>query len=355
VFVLISGGAGFIGCRLGAILADAGHRVVAFDSLHPQVHTRPGVPKDLHPDVSLHCGDVTCAADWDRLFSVHGLPDVVVHLAAETGTGQSLREASRHSTTNVVGATQLCDALARHEHRPDHVLLTSSRAVYGEGAWRTGDGTVDYPPPRSEEQLAAALWDPVMPAGVVAHPIAHRSTTTWPRPSNVYAATKLAQEHVLEAWCTSFSVPLSILRLQNVYGPGQAVGNSYTGVLTFFARQLVNGRILDVYEDGHIVRDFVFIDDVVRALTAAIERTPKQLRRLDIGSGHASTLLDVALAMSSISGGPPPVVSGSFRHGDVRAAYADISDAASQLNWAPQTSLDDGLAALLAWVQSEVT
>lgn len=351
---MITGGAGFIGCRLSQALLDVGRSVVVLDSLHPQVHTTLGRPDDLPEAVGLFCGDVAESATWDRLFQLHGLPRVVYHLAAETGTGQSLLEATRHSTANVVGTTQLTDALSRHEHQPEHLIITSSRAVYGEGAWADADARIFYPPPRSAGMLAAGQWDPAASEGQAVRPLGHDAATTWPRPTNVYAATKLAQEHLLEAWCSSFGVPLSILRLQNVFGPGQAVGNAYTGVLTFFARQLASGQQIDVYEDGNIIRDFVFVGDVVDALVATEANRPLDVRRVDIGSGVATTLLEVAETMTSIASGTAPFVSGRYRHGDVRAAFADVSSAGTELGWMPRVPLRSGLEALLKWVPSQL-
>lgn len=348
---LITGGAGFIGCRLGRRIVERGHDVTAFDSLHPQVHPTAR-PDDLSEAVTLFTADVCDATAWDRLFKVYGLPSTVVHLAAETGTGQSLLEATRHGMANVVGTTQLTDALARHDHRPDQIVLTSSRAVYGEGGWADAAGNQFYPPPRSEAMLASGTWDPTAPDGSLATPLPHVAATTWPRPVNVYAATKLAQEHALEAWCTAFSVPLSILRLQNVYGPGQAVGNAYTGVLTYFARQLAEGEQLNVYEDGNIIRDFVYVNDVVAAIDVAIANAPSSVRTVDIGSGAPIPLLAVAEMMSEIAGARPPRISGQYRRGDVRAASADISAAHELLNWQPSVTLRDGLGALVEWVSA---
>jgi dTDP-L-rhamnose 4-epimerase len=288
------------------------------------------------------------------LFEEHGLPSLVVHLAAETGTGQSLTQASRHGIVNVVGTTELIDAMTRRDHRPDHVVLTSSRAVYGEGAWRSRDGSIFYPPPRTEVQLRAGQWDPSDPDGHPGTVIGHDASSVWPRPTNVYAATKLAQEHILEAWSAAFDVPLTILRLQNVYGPGQAVGNAYTGVLTFFAAELSRGHALDVYEDGQILRDFVFVGDVVDAIVATVDRPPVGTRRVDIGSGAPVSLLEVAQAMTRIAGGPPPVVSGRYRNGDVRAAFADISAARHELDWTPRISLESGLTALSDSVHAQL-
>lgn len=349
--VLITGGAGFIGSRLASRLRRAGHEIVLFDSLHPQVHAHAIVVED---GVSLHLADVREAAAWDRCMLQFGAPDVVVHLAAETGTGQSLNEATRHGSANVVGTTEMTDALVRHAIVPSQIVLTSSRAVYGEGAWTDESGAVWYPEPRSGAMLAASQWDPVSPTGQRATPLPHRAADTWARPTNVYAATKLAQEHLLEAWCSSYGVPVSVLRLQNVYGPGQAVGNAYTGVLTFFARQIAAGEQVEVYEDGHIMRDFVFVDDVVSALERAIDQPPSTRRLVDIGGGGAVSLMHVAESMCAIGGAAPPVINGRYRLGDVRAASADIDEAARDLSWKPEVALSDGLSALLDWVPSQL-
>ena len=254
----------------------------------------------------------------------------------------------------MVGTTQLTDALVRHGCRPDRIVLTSSRAVYGEGAWETQEGDVFHPPPRSGDQLASARWDPSHGAETSVRALPHSSSTTWARPTNIYAATKLAQEHVLESWCNSYGVPLSILRLQNVYGPGQAVGNAYTGVLTYFARQIAEGEQVEVYEDGQILRDFVYVDDVVDALVRALSSTDRETRRCDIGGGRAVSLLDVAATMCELGGAESPVVNGKYRLGDVRAASADIHDAMSWLHWSPTMSLIDGLRALVDWVPTQV-
>ena len=201
-----------------------------------------------------------------RLFQ----PSQIVHLAAETGTAQSLSEATRHGSVNVVGTTQLLDALSRAALVPDQLVLASSRAVYGEGAWQCGS-EVFYPQPRSHAQLMAGIWDPQGPTNDPVVPLPSCAGRTEPRPTNIYAATKLAQEHILAAWTAAHDANLSMLRLQNVYGPGQSLTNSYTGIVALFARLAREQRALEVYEDGRIMRDFVYIDDVVDALFAAID------------------------------------------------------------------------------------
>src|SRR5271156_3090310 len=345
--VLVTGGAGFIGCALTRRLVKAGYDVTVMDVLHPQVHGGRGAI-DLPSSARLFTGDVTHAPDWDAVLRLFR-PSQIVHLAAETGTAQSLSQATRHGSVNVVGTAQLLDALSRAALVPDQLVLASSRAVYGEGAWQRGS-ELFYPPPRSHAQLLAGIWDPQGPAGEAAVPLPSCADRTEPRPTNIYAATKLAQEHILAAWAAAHDTRLSVLRLQNVYGPGQSLTNSYTGIVALFARLACEQRTLEVYEDGRIVRDFVYIDDVVEALFAAIEGPAVQPRCLDIGSGTPTTIHELAQTIAAVCHAPEPIVVSKFRDGDIRAAKCDIEPATRELGWRPQWVLEKGLRALLDWI-----
>ena len=343
--VLVTGGAGFIGTALARKLADSASRWVILDSLHPQVHADSRPPADLHPKAELVVGDVTDPAVWDSLLA-DVKPDVVIHLAAETGTAQSLDEASRHSRVNVVGTTELTDALGRAGHLPSHVLLSSSRAVYGEGNWKRSDGEVYQPGQRSHAQFEAAQWD--FPDSV---PLPSSAQTTTPAPTSVYGATKLAQENILSAWGGSRGVPITILRLQNVYGPGQSLINSYTGIVSLFSQWAREGKTIPLYEDGRIGRDFVYIEDVADAFVAAIEAGPDATRpTLDVGTGVAHTIEDMARAIAQYYGAPDPVVNGKYRDGDVRSASCDISLTLATLEWSPGWDLEAGVAGLQTWI-----
>ncbi|OAN37595.1 NAD-dependent epimerase/dehydratase family protein [Mycolicibacterium iranicum] len=345
--VLLTGGAGFIGSALARRLVHAGYDVAVMDVLHPQVHGM-NTAIDLAPAVRLFTGDVTHAADWDAVLRLYR-PDQIVHLAAETGTAQSLSEATRHGSVNVVGTTQLLDALSRAGHVPEQLVVASSRAVYGEGAWQAG-AQIFYPAPRSHAQLVAGIWDPQGPNGDTALPLPSSAGRTEPRPTNIYAATKLAQEHILAAWTAAHDSNLSVLRLQNVFGPGQSLTNSYTGIVALFARLSLERQALEVYEDGRILRDFVFIEDVVEALFAAIRRPATGSRSVDIGSGVPTTIHQLARMTATICGAPEPVVVGKFRDGDVRAARCEIGCATKELDWQPKWQLEDGLDALVTWI-----
>ncbi|MET0820414.1 MAG: NAD-dependent epimerase/dehydratase family protein [Aeromicrobium sp.] len=345
--VLVTGGAGFIGCALAQRLASSAGRWVVLDSLHPQVHPTSERPSALPAEAELVVGDVTNPDDWDSLLaSVR--PDVVVHLAAETGTAQSLSESSRHGLVNVVGTTMLLDAMTRAEWVPSHLVLTSSRAVYGEGKWIDAEGHAFQPAGRTHAQLEAQHWD------FDGTHVPNSATTTTPNPSSVYGATKLAQEHILGAWAGSHDTRLSVLRLQNVYGPGQSLTNPYTGIVSLFSQLARDGRSIPLYEDGEITRDFVYIDDVADALVAVLNDPPATVRTLDVGTGVRTTIHDLAQAVQDFYGSPDPVVTGQFRDGDVRHAACDVTDTVDQLDWTPQWSLQRGIADLQEWIGSEL-
>lgn len=349
--VLLTGGAGFIGCALSRRLLDAGHRVVAVDNLHPQVHPTRARPADLPEEVELVVGDVVEAPTWDAVLGTIR-PEIVFHLAAETGTGQSFTESTRHGLVNVVGTTRMLDALRAADAIPTHLVVASSRAVYGEGAWRSAGGTTFYPRPRTVADLEAGRWDPAAPDGTPSQPVPSVAGTTELHPVSVYGATKLTQEMVGSAWTSGTGTQLSVLRFQNVYGPGQSLTNSYTGIVALFSRLAAAGQEIDVYEDGEIVRDFVYIDDVARALALLVDRPLGDGRPIDIGSGRATTVHEVAKTVAALRGAPAPRVSGNWRIGDIRAASCDPAPAAEALDFEAAWSVEDGLRALLDWIDT---
>jgi dTDP-L-rhamnose 4-epimerase len=349
--ILITGGAGFIGTAVARAVAPHVDEVVLLDSMHPDVHgENPKFPEI--PDTRFIYEDVASSRAWQALLA-ECAPTVVIHLAAETGTGLSLSQATRHGHVNVVGTTTMLDAFFQSPRRPEHIVLTSSRAVYGEGQWMS-DGQAFYPETRTREDLLQRRWNPrgILPGDAV--PVPNRAGNTEPRPTNIYAATKLAQEHILAAWAAATGTSLSVLRLQNVYGPGQSLINSYTGVLALFARLAVSRQPIELYEDGGAIRDFVYIDDVVQALVSTVARPPDGVRLIDIGSGVATTLTEVARMMAAHEKAPAPRVSGKFREGDVRAASCDITAAKTEIGYEPVYDLETGLAELLEWVRTEL-
>ena len=347
---IVTGGAGFIGCAISADLTKRFDRVVAVDVMHPQVHKTADRPARLAAGVELMRLDITDPSSWDQILAAVQ-PTTVVHLAAETGTGQSLTEATRHAHTNVTGTTAMLDSFARHNTVPERILLCSSRAVYGEGAWRDQvDRTIQYPGYRTRDRLAKAAWDF---AAMDAIPSSAADTRTVP--TSVYGATKLTQEHILYSWAAAYGTTPIVLRLQNVYGPGQSLSNAYTGIVSLFCRLARAGTSIPLYEDGQMLRDFVLIDDVAAAVVAALDATRALPQPLDIGTGAASSIAAAADLIAGLYGAPAPHVCGLYRYGDVRHAACTIEPTLRMLNWRPHHTLESGLIRLKSWIDRQLS
>ncbi len=358
--IVITGGAGFIGKHLALSLRKAGHSVAVFDNLHHQVHTVPSatVNELEQAGVNFTLGDVLDLEAMTHAL-VSARAEIVVHLAAETGTGQSYDLPAHYCDINVTGTARLIEALRAARIKGNttrRVILAGSRSVYGEGACRDAEGHEGTAVPRQTSDLAAGDYGPKDAYGNAVSPIPSCAATTVPAPASVYASTKLMQEYLLCQGLEQSGIEPAILRLQNVYGAGQSLHNPYTGVLSIFAQQLMKGETLNIYEDGAIVRDFVYVSDVVSAFhrLCDIEGVPSET--LDIGSGVGSTILEVARIMASRIGLVDECVkvTGQFRPGDVRFAVADISAAKQTLGWNPKVSLSEGIGALVSWARKAI-
>ncbi|MEF9880546.1 MAG: NAD-dependent epimerase/dehydratase family protein [Clostridia bacterium] len=346
---IVTGGAGFIGCALSAELLRSFDRVIAFDCLHPQIHKQQKRPEELAAGVELFERDVCHAEAWDELLQSLPAVDTIVHLAAETGTAQSLTQSTRHASVNVVGTTQMLDALLRAGKLPKQILLTSSRAVYGEGAWKQTDGTLTYPGQRTAAQLEAGQWDfenaTYLPAN---------ATTTLPNPSSVYGATKLCQENLLHVWGGATGVGVKVVRLQNVYGPGQSLTNPYTGIVSLFVRLAKAGESIPVYEDGEIVRDFVLIHDVRDAILQALVKDAAFGQTIDIGTGKRTTILEIAQLIAKHYHAPMPQICGKYRNGDVRCGMCDATRAQALLGFKAAYAVEQGVNILCDWIDERL-
>lgn len=341
----VTGGAGFIGCAISKSLADRYSTVIAIDNMHPQIHSSADRPALLDSRVELIVGDVTDKTLWDDILK-NQTPDIVYHLAAETGTGQSLMEASRHAEVNIVGTTRMLDAFSSHGIIPERIVLTSSRAVYGEGGWNDAAGNTVYPGQRTNEMLQASQWDFL---GLAAQPFEASKTQT--HPTSIYGVTKLSQEQLINSWANSYGVKTSILRLQNVYGVGQSLTNPYTGIVSFFSQLSKAGQSIPLYEDGEVVRDFVYISDVAQALILAGD-TEESGFVFDVGSGRSITIRELATIIAARYAAPAPHVCGKYRNGDVRHASCQISSTKEGLGWTPEVSVESGIDKLCTWIDS---
>ena len=354
--ILISGGAGFIGRKLTGTLLARGLEVRILDNLSPQIHGDDARAPDWTREkgVDFVHGSVTDRDAWLR--ALDGVT-AVAHLAAETGTGQSMYEIARYNEVNTQGTALLLDILAQAPgHGVGRIVLTSSRSVYGEGRYRCGGcgaGPV-FPGSRSAEALAAARWDPACPScgeAMIAAPTAETDAT---QPASIYAATKLAQEDLVRIAGDALGIGYAILRLQNVYGEGQSLKNPYTGILSIFSTKLRHGSELPLFEDGRETRDFVHVSDVAEALARALTAPQAANTVINVGSGIGTSVHDVAGLLSDALGRTRNLrVTGEYRLGDIRHNAADITRLRDVLGFEPQVDLPGGIGRFARWAAGE--
>src|SRR3954451_16748727 len=349
--ILITGGAGFIGSHLADELIARGHRVRALDCLAGQVHgTGAGRPSYLHEDVELLVGDVR-----DPLMVRRALAgvDAVFHFAAAVGVGQSMYEIAHYTSVNGLGTAVLLEALI--ERPVGRLVVASSMSIYGEGLYRTSDGTTAAAVDRTLEQLQAGVWDPGSPTG---QPLTPLPTPESKRPSlsSVYALGEYDQERLCLMTGRAYGIPTVALRFFNVYGPRQALSNPYTGVLAIFASRLLNKRSPLVFEDGRQRRDFVHVYDVARACKLALEAHNGDGEIYNIGSGQNRTIHSIARDLARVVGAPQitPNVTGKYRAGDIRHCFADIGKARAELGFKPQVGFKTGLTQLADWLTGQI-
>jgi dTDP-L-rhamnose 4-epimerase len=349
--VLVTGGAGFIGSHLVDALLARGVPVRVLDALDPQVHG-PGAtePRLLPPGVEFLQGSVTDRALVDR-----ALQDVraVVHLAAAVGVGQSMYAIAPYVEANVQGTAVLLDTIVNGHHAVRRLVVASSMSIYGEGRYRCAVCGPVAPRLRPPPQLQARDWEmrcPVCRATVEAVPTDEEKPLL---PTSVYAVTKRDQEELCLCVGRAYGIPAVALRLFNVYGPRQALSNPYTGAAAIFASRLLNGQPPMVYEDGLQSRDFIHVSDVVSALCLALERTDVADVAVNIGTGRATSIVEVAQLLGQALGViRSPEIVGKFREGDIRHCVADIGRARRLLGFRPRVPLEEGIAELASWART---
>lgn len=347
--VLVTGGAGFIGRSVVDELLRRGHRVRVLDSLIEQVHGETDGSKMLSPDAELIVADVR---DKGAVAGALQGIDSVVHLAAEVGVGQSMYEVERYTSTNDVGTAVLFEALIERPVR--RVVTASSMSIYGEGLYRDADGALVQDAERAGLKDGLSNWEPVDGKGRPLSPVA---TPEWKQPalSSIYALNKYVQERTTHIMAPAYGMEGVCLRLFNVYGPGQALSNPYTGVLAIFASRLLNGQRPMIFEDGEQRRDFVHVSDVARAFADALMLPQAVGGTFNIGSGADRSVTEVAVELARAMGrnDTAPIIVGKARVGDIRHCFCDTSLAADRLGFAARQDFEAGLAELADWVAQQ--
>ncbi|MDG7041731.1 MAG: SDR family NAD(P)-dependent oxidoreductase [Nitrososphaerota archaeon] len=350
--VLITGGVGFIGSHLAERLCEIGYKVRIIDNLSPQVHGQDAkLPDYLKDKVEFIKGDVRSRVAVKRALS-HA--DAVIHLAAETGVGQSMYEIARYVNTNIEGTAILLECVIETSNKVNKIILASSRAVYGEGKYKCVTCGITCVESRSEDRLRTKQWQMrCAKCGRIVEPLPTDEDTIL-RPTSIYAITKQAQEQMFSVIAKAHKIPYAILRYFNVYGQRQSLSNPYTGILSIFSSRVVNGKPPLVYEDGLESRDFVHVSDVVKATILALEKNEANYEVLNVGSGRKATILEVAnLLVNKFGSSLKPIVAGKYREGDIRHCYADLTKIKSKLGYEPSKSLEEGISEFVEWVKQE--
>lgn len=356
--ILITGGAGFIGSNVALKLIEKGYYVRVLDNLSKQIHgdnpeeTSP-LYRSIIGKVDFIRGSVTSREDWLR--ALDGI-DTVLHLAAETGTGQSMYDIENYVNTNIGGTAIMLDILTNVRTLDiKRVVAAESRAIYGEGRYWSPDlNSYVYPDERTDEDMSNGDFEVKFKGCDTPLELVATTEDSAIHPTSVYGITKQVQGQLIHLCCKAIGIDAVTFRYQNVYGPGQSLSNPYTGILSIFSTRIKNGNEINIFEDGLETRDFVYIDDVVDATIRGIEVPRAAGHVFNVGTGVATDVLTVARTLMESYGTEVPLrVSGNYRLGDIRHNYADITLAREILGFQPKVDFPTGISRFASWVDSQ--
>lgn len=352
--ILITGGAGFIGSNLATKLVNKGYNITVLDNLSPQIHgENPRETSPLFNSIQDKVKFIEGSVNDRKVLSkaIEG-QDIIVHFAAETGTGQSMYEINKYTDINIGGTSLLLDILTNENHHVSKVVVASSRSIYGEGKYMSEEFGVVYPNHRKNNDLEKGDFQ----VKYNNQPVKLLPTDEESKihPSSVYGITKQVQEQLVMTVCPTIGISPVALRYQNVYGPGQSLSNPYTGILSIFSTRLLNGNGINIFEDGLESRDFVYIEDVVDATILAIEKEEANGNVYNVGSGVAIDVLTVAQTLASKYGINATIeISGNYRLGDIRHNYADLTKIKKDLDFGPKVKFQEGIEKFTNWVKEQ--
>ena len=353
--VLITGGAGFIGSNLVLRLIELGHKVTVLDNLSPQIHgdnpdTSP-LYNSIKNKVKFVHGTVESREDWK--LALVGV-DTIVHLAAETGTGQSMYQIKKYSDVNIGGSSIFLDLVTNSTHSITKMIIASSRSIYGEGKYFCQQHGIVYPNARKEQDMTRGDFNVKCP--ICADNVDLRATDENSKihPSSIYGVTKQVQEQMFMITGQSIGVPTVSLRFQNVYGAGQSLSNPYTGILSIFSTRIKNNNDINIFEDGLESRDFIYIDDVVESIVLSIFNEQANYQIFNVGSGVCTDVLTVAETLKSVYQSSSEIlISGNYRVGDIRHNFADLTLIKSKIGFEPKVDFVTGMKRFTAWVNEQ--
>ena len=350
--MLITGGAGFIGSHLVDSLIEKKHDVTVLDILEEQVHGLTHQPPlYLNKNAKFLHGSIV---NYDNLCDLVKESDVIFHLAAMVGVGQSMYQIKKYAEHNILGTANLLEILAKKEHNIQKFVIASSNTVYGEGKYKCKNCGIIYPLLRSEKQLINSNWEVKCPhCGLEVKPLATDEITPF-NSSSIYALSKQSQEQMGLLIGKTYGINTTVLRFFLVYGTRQALSNPYTGVCSIFSNRLLNGKPPIVFEDGLQSRDFVHVNDVCQALVLAMENEAANGEIFNVGTGQPITIKDVAETISEkINPELKPEFNQQYRIGDIRHCVADISKINNKLGYKPNIKFKDGINDLINWIKNQ--
>jgi dTDP-L-rhamnose 4-epimerase len=354
--ILITGGAGFIGSNLALKLITKGHSLTILDNLSKQIHgENPEEESPLYKSIADKVKFIkgTIEAEADLVAAIAG-QDVIVHLAAETGTGQSMYQIKRYTDVNIGGTALLLDILANNPHQVKKIVIASSRSIYGEGKYLSEELGYVYPKHRTDDYMQAGDFEVKYPGCEKPLQLVATDEDSKIHPSSVYGITKQNQEQMIMTVCPTIGIAPVAFRYQNVYGPGQSLSNPYTGILSIFSTRIKNNKDINVFEDGKETRDFVFIDDVVDATILGIEKDEANNQVFNVGTGVPTEVNTVVEELMANYGRTVPVtISGNYRLGDIRHNFADLTKIKLVLGFEPKVDFKTGIAKFAAWVNTQ--
>jgi len=351
--ILITGGAGFIGSRLCEKLFNNGYNITVLDNLSPQIHGNGDsvLFKRIKDKCTFINGDVRSKDDWKKAIAGQ---EVIIHLAAETGTGQSMYESEKYNDVNVKGTTYMLDILENSRHNIKKIVVASSRAVYGEGKYLCPVHATTYPSKRNKLDIQRGEFNPKCDICNSDLQLIATDEDSRINPLSIYGETKKQQEQMVMLKGKLLKIPAVAFRYQNVYGPGQSLSNPYTGIMSIFSTRILNGNDLDIYEDGEESRDFVYIDDVVDATILGIEKEEGNGQIFNVGSGSAKSVKDVAEYLKNYFNSDVNIlISGKYRLGDIRHNYADLTKINDILGFTPKYNFQEGISRFARWVKRQ--
>lgn len=351
--VLITGGAGFIGTNVARRLLNENYEITILDNFSQQIHgDNKSLAKDLQGKVRLIVGDV---CDKNIFLQALAGQEVVVHLAAETGTGQSMYEVERYEEVNIKGTALLMDFLVNDKtSKVKKIVVASSRAIYGEGKYECAEHGIIYPENRQVADLEGGRFEPLCPICGRDCQMVPTDEMSRINPSSFYGLTKQIQEQMVLLFAKTLGISAFALRFQNVYGPGQSLKNPYTGILAIFSNLARANEPIYIFEDGQESRDFVYIADVADAVWRCVSPEMQGVEALNVGSGQATTVLQVVLeTIKFFDSSSNASVTGAFRDGDIRHNIADLTKARKVIGFEPQWAFAEGIQLFLSWASSQ--